>query len=147
MREHELGRKYTQKKSIVIDTTSELYYDLLAIYLDEYNKIPASKKENLGKKDSCDNLPLDDFDYSTWFEESDDVPSMLTLEGDEEAKEGKGLKISTPNKLLTRFPVLRAKTKAENLNKLKNEIRQILYLLYKHNKITKHFYSNLVKSF
>ena len=31
---------------------------------------------------------------------------MLPLEGDREVKEGKGLKISTPNKLLTSLPIL-----------------------------------------
>ena len=53
---------------------------------------------------------------------------MPPLEGDEEeVKEEKQLKILTPNKLLTRPPILLAKIKAgNNLNKLKNEIRQIL---------------------
>ena len=48
-----------------------------------------------------------------------------------EGKEGKGLKILTPNKLLTRLPVLLVQIKAGNKScKLKHEIRQILYLLY-----------------
>ena len=39
----------------------------------------------------------------------------------------------TSNKLLTTLPILLAQTKAENYsNKLKNEIRQIVYLLYQH---------------
>ena len=39
-------------------------------------------------------------------EKSTDVPTIPPLEGDEEeAREGKGLKILTPNKLLTRLPV------------------------------------------
>ena len=46
---------------------------------------------------------------------------MLPLEGDEETKEGKGLKILTSNKLLTRLPVLIAKIKAGNLKKLKKQ--------------------------
>ena len=46
---------------------------------------------------------------------------MLPLEDDEETKEGKGLKILTSNKLLTRLPVLIAKIKAGNLNKLKKQ--------------------------
>ena len=33
---------------------------------------------------------------------------MPPLEGDEDAKEGKVLKISSPNKFLTRFPILLA---------------------------------------
>ena len=37
-------------------------------------------------------------------------------------------------------------TKAgNNSNKLKNEIRQIRYLLYQHNKITKNVYNSLMK--
>ena len=56
----------------------------------------------------------------------------------EEVKEEKGIKILTPNKLLTRLPVLLAQIKARNDScKLKNEIRQIVYLLYQHNKIIK----------
>ena len=72
---------------------------------------------------------------------------MPPLESDEEVKEGEGLKILTPNKLLTRLPVLVAQIKVGNyLYKLKNEIRQTLYLLYQHNKITKKLYNNLIKS-
>ena len=56
---------------------------------------------------------------------------MLSLEGDEEVKEGKGLENLTPNKLLTRFSILFAQIKAANNSyKLKNEIRQIPYHLY-----------------
>ena len=52
------------------------------------------------------------------------------LESDEEeVKGGKGFKILTPNKLLTRLPVLLAQINAgNNSHKLKNEIKQILYL-------------------
>ena len=73
---------------------------------------------------------------------------MLPLEGDEEeVKQGKELKILTPNKLLTRLPILLAQVKAGNNSyKLKNEIRQILSLLYQHNKITTKVYNNLIKS-
>ena len=73
---------------------------------------------------------------------------MPPLEGDkEEEKEGKGLKILTPNILLTRLAILLAQIKAENNSyNLKNEIRQILYLLYQHNKITKKVCNSLIKS-
>ena len=58
-----------------------------------------------------------------------------------------GLKILTPNKLLTRLSILLSQIKAaSNSNKLKNEIRQILYLLYQHNKTTKKVYINLIKA-
>ena len=66
----------------------------------------------------------------------DDLPPF---EGDKEnVNEGKGLKILTPNKFLTRLPVLLTKIKAGNNSyKLKNDIRQIVHLLYQHNEITK----------
>ena len=71
---------------------------------------------------------------------------MPLLEGDEDVKEGKELKILTPNKLLTELPILLAQIKTGNNSyKLKNDIRQILYLLYKHNKISKKVYNNLIK--
>ena len=72
---------------------------------------------------------------------------MQQLEGDEEeVKEGKVLKSLTRNKLLTRLPILLAQIKTRNKSyKLKNEIKQILYILYQHNKITKKVYSNLIK--
>ena len=81
-------------------------------------------------------------------EESVDFSHMPPLQGDEEeVKEEKGLTILTPNKLLTRSPILLAQIKAENNSyKLKNEIIKILYLLYQHNKITKNVYNNLIKS-
>ena len=73
---------------------------------------------------------------------------MSPLEGDEETKEGKGLKIFTPNKLFTRLPMLLAEIKAgNNWYKLKNEVRQILYLLYQNNKTTKKVYNNLINLF
>ena len=54
---------------------------------------------------------------------------MSPLEGDEEVKKGKGLKILTSNKLLTRLPILFAQIKAGNNScKLKNEIRQISFV-------------------
>ena len=73
---------------------------------------------------------------------------MPPLEGDEEeVREGKGFKILAPNKLLTRLPILLVQIKSGNNSyKLKNEIRQILYLLYQRINITKKLYSNLIKS-
>ena len=76
-----------------------------------------------------------------------DLTDMLPLKGDEKVKEGKWLKVLTPNKLLTKLPILLAQIKArKNSSKLKNEIRQILCLLYQQNKITKKFYSNLIQA-
>ena len=58
---------------------------------------------------------------------------------------GEGLKILTPNQMLSRLPITLAQLKAgNNFEKLKNEIRQLLYSLYRSEKLTKQLYKNLV---
>ena len=52
------------------------------------------------------------------------------LEFNREEKSGGGLKILTPNQMLSRFPITLAQLKAgNNSEKLKNEIRQNYYIL------------------
>ena len=83
---------------------------------------------------------LDDTTSSKIYkEESADLSDMAPLEGDE--KEGKGLKILTPSKLLTKLPILLAQIKAgNNSNKLKKRNQTNTFFLYQHNKITKKVY-------
>ena len=51
---------------------------------------------------------------------------------------GEGLKILTPNQMLGRLPITLAQLKAgNNSEKLKNEIRQLLYSLYLSKNMTK----------
>ena len=58
---------------------------------------------------------------------------------------GKGLKILTPNQRLSRLPISLAQSKVgNNSEKLKNEIRQILYSLYRSKKLTKQLYKSLI---
>ena len=53
-------------------------------------------------------------------------------------QQGQGLKILTPTQMLSRLPIFLAQLKAgNNSEKLKNEIRQLLYSFYKSRKITK----------
>ena len=60
---------------------------------------------------------------------------------------GSGLKILTNKQMLNRLPILLAQIQAGNNSKsLKNEVRQILYLLYTSRVITKTVYNNLIKS-
>ena len=55
-----------------------------------------------------------------------------------------GLKILTPNQMLSRLPITLAQLKAgNNSEKLKNEIRQ-LYSLYRSKKLTKQLYKSLI---
>ena len=55
----------------------------------------------------------------------------------EQIKWGQGLKILTPSQMLRRLPISLAQLKAgNNSEKLKNEIRQLLYSLYRSKKLT-----------
>ena len=56
-----------------------------------------------------------------------------------------GLKILTPQQILARLPILLAQIKAgNNSQELKNEIRQLLYSLYRSKQISKTVYKNLI---
>ena len=60
-------------------------------------------------------------------------------------QQGQGLKILTPNQMLSRLPITLAQLKAgNNSEKLKNEIRQLLYSLYRSKKLTKQLYKSLI---
>ena len=74
----------------------------------------------------------------------------MILEAKEQAlkeKFGKGLKILTPNQMLKRLPIALAQIKAgNNSESLLNEIRQIVYSLYRSKEITKKVYNNIINS-
>ena len=60
-------------------------------------------------------------------------------------QEGTGLKVLTPNQILSRLPITLAQLKAgKNSEKLKNEIRQLLYSLYHSKNMTKQVYNGLI---
>ena len=64
-----------------------------------------------------------------------------------EKQEGTGLKILTPKLMLQRLPIALAKIKAgNNSDSLLNEIRQIVYFLYRSKEITKKVNNNIIKS-
>ena len=63
-----------------------------------------------------------------------------------EQQEGKGLKILTPNHILSRLPISLAQLQAgNNSQKLKNETGKLLYSLYHSKNLTKQAYNNLIK--
>ena len=66
-----------------------------------------------------------------------DTTDMPDLETEESAavrrnQQGRGLKILTPNQMLSRLPIFLAQLKVgNNSEKLKNEIMQLMYSLYR----------------
>ena len=60
------------------------------------------------------------------------VDNILNFTLKKRKKIGEGLKILTPIQMLSRLPITLAQLKAgNNSEKLKNEIRQLLYSLYR----------------
>ena len=73
------------------------------------------------------------------------VSKILDFCLNERNEQGVGLKILTPDRMHSRLPVTSAQLKPENNSeKLKNEIEQLLYSLYRSKKLTKQLYKSLV---
>ena len=129
----------TKRKVIVKDVGSELFNEQMRKLDGEYKKLWKVQKKEFHSRYNVDDLILEDFNFNDWLvpplEGDEKVPLMPALEVDEEEVQGgKGIKILTPITLLTRLPVLLSQMKAtNNLHKLKNKIRQVVYLLYQHN--------------
>ena len=76
----------------------------------------------------------------------DYIDELSVFYNDLNLKKVKGLKILTKQQMLNRLPILLAQIQAgNNSSKLKNEIRQIIYSLYRSKALTKTVYNNLIK--
>ena len=117
--------------------------ELLSIqnFLDDINNEDIKDKKDASKK--FKNLKKD--------VESDELKNIVKeLERSifgYEGFSGSGLKILTDKQMLNRLPILLTQIQAGNNSiKLKNEIRQILYSLYRSKVLTKTVYNDLIKS-
>ena len=60
-------------------------------------------------------------------------------------QQGQGFKMLTPDQMLSRLPISLVQLKAgNNSEKLNNEIKQLLYSLYRSKTLTKAIYNNLI---
>ena len=72
---------------------------------------------------------------------------MCISEAKHKAKYGKGLKILSHKQMLQRLPIALAQVKAGNTSEnVLNEIRQIIYCLYRAKEINKKVYSTTMNS-
>ena len=104
-----------------------------------------SIKKVLGKLQRInDYTPKDDADKIKKNEKIIDIVERI-LYFNQLNQSGQGLKILIPNQMLSRLPISLAQLKAgNNSEKLKNEIRQLLYSLYSLKKLTKSIYKSLI---
>ena len=85
----------------------------------------------------------------TEIEKPDEMVDIVEkiLELNDQNQEGKGLNILTPDQTLSGLPISLAQLKVGNdSEKLKNEIIQLLYSLYRSKKLSKRIYNNLINT-
>ena len=110
---------------------------------DEKNKdmVESINKKLTKMKNIVKNVPKDKVSRVEENEKIIDIVERI-LELNSEKQLGLGLKILTPNQMLSRLPITLAQLKAgNNSEKLKNKIRQLLYYLYRQ----KNLQSNSIK--
>ena len=62
-------------------------------------------------------------------------------------KKGRGLQILVPKQIIRRLMIALAQVKANNTSEnLRNEIREIIYSLYRSKELTKKVYKNIMNS-
>ena len=113
---------------------------------DENNKnmVESINKKLTKLKNIVKNVPKDEVSKVAENEKKMDVVEKI-LELNTEKKIGKGLKILTPDQMLSRLPTTLAQLKAgNNSEKLKNEIRQLLYSLYRKKNLQNKIYKSLI---
>ena len=72
---------------------------------------------------------------------------MALLEGNEAVRKGKGSNIFNAKEIINYTSnIISTNKNWKQFMQIKNEISEMLSLLYQHNKITKKVYSNLIKS-
>ena len=73
------------------------------------------------------------------------ISEIIDFNKDLQKQRGSGLKILTPNQMLSRLPIALAQLKAgNNSEKPTNKIRQILYSLHRSKKLAKQIYKGLI---
>ena len=122
------------------------YYDAPSFLVKELYKIKNKEKDNVfvnitnsGLKDLKEDIKVMS-EKEKENEKPDKVVKIVEeiLKFNKQNQEGKGIKILTPNQMLSRLPISLAQLEAgNNSNKLKNEIRQLLYSLYCSENMTK----------
>ena len=95
-------------------------------------------------KDSIEKTPRDEKENEKIKKVLEIVKDILNFNKQNQQK-GQGIKIQTPNKMLNRLPTALAQLQpGNNSNKLKNEMRQLLYSLYRSKNIRKQIYKSLI---
>ena len=108
-----------------------------------------TRKQNASSRSPKKDYSAEVADYLEYMEEQEKGQKRFSDDYDSNGSGnvGTGLKILTNKQMLNRLPILLAQIQAgNNSSKLKNEIRQILYSLYRLKVLTRTVYNNLIKA-
>ena len=98
---------------------------------DDIKNLPKDKVKEKKYLDYFKNLVENIADIGEKYEPGEEIETSYTPPRYIKKTAGQELKIMTPSQLIARLPILLSQVKAgNNSQKLKNEIRQILYSLY-----------------
>ena len=115
-------------------------------YLAHINQGNLKKKSEKEKK-TADNIKNLHDSREKIIQLFNDYDKTMSRNIHDSEQKGTGLKILTPNQMLKRLPIALAQIKAgNNSESLLNEIRHIVYSLYRSKEITKKVYNNIIKS-
>ena len=154
----ELNRQVVEKSKIINEELLKKYFGfqgLISMQKELYKSKNAGKNNKLanmiksGLKDLKKDIEQMGDDVNE-IEKPDEIVDIVEkiLEYNRQNQEGQGLKILTPHQMLSRLPITLAQIKSgNNLEKLKNEIRQLLYSLHRSRNLTKTLYNNLINTF
>ena len=103
------------------------------------------KKRSSDLKDEIKKMSEDEKEAEKPDKILESVEQILIFNRENRKQHGLGLKTLTLDQMLSRLPISLAQLKAgNNSEKLKNEIRQLLYSLCRSKKLTKQLYERLI---
>ena len=108
------------------------------------NQINTNISTSRTRLENLVNAVEDILDSARW---RDNIPDLESEESVAHRRNqpARGLTILTPNQMLSRLPISLAQLKAgNNSENLENEIRQLLYSLYRSKKLIKNIYKSLI---
>ena len=128
--------------------------DLESIEPEEKYEESIAERVKTRKQNASSSPPKNDYsaeaaDYLKYMEKQEKGQKRFSDDYDSNGSGnvGTGLKILTNKQMLNRLPILLAQIQAgNNSSKLKNEIRQILYSLYRSKALAKTVYNNLIRA-
>ena len=114
-------------------------------YIDEIKILKGNANTTTIINFNRDLIQLFGPDYFDKQTETTDMPDLECEESSEQ--EGQGLKILTPNQMLSRQPITLAQLKrGNNSERLRNETRPLLYSLYRSKKLSKTIYNGSINT-